>query len=81
MWKAIIWILLSLGVSGAVAVETAHHFGDGWHWERHPDPRHPLAAPEIDPAGAMSGLTLFLGGLAVLRGRGLKKEGKAGCTG
>ena len=27
------------------------------------------AAPEIDPAGMLSGLTLLLGGLAVLRGR------------
>ena len=27
------------------------------------------AAPEIDPASAASGLTLLLGGLAVLRGR------------
>ena len=30
-------------------------------------------APEIDPAGALSGLTLLLGGLAVVRGRRLKK--------
>jgi hypothetical protein len=28
-----------------------------------------VSAPEIDPAGIMSGLTLLLGGLAVLRGR------------
>ena len=30
-------------------------------------------APEIDPASAASGLTLLLGGLAVLRGRSAKK--------
>ena len=29
----------------------------------------PTATPEIDPASAMAGLTLLLGGLAVLRGR------------
>ena len=29
----------------------------------------PVAAPEIDPASAMAGLTLLMGGLAVLRGR------------
>ena len=29
----------------------------------------PVAAPEIDPAGALSGLTLLLGGLAIVRGR------------
>ena len=30
------------------------------------------SAPEIDPAGALSGLTLLLGGLAVVRGRRAK---------
>lgn len=34
---------------------------------------HPMAAPEIDPASAMSGLTLLLGGLAVARGRRAKQ--------
>jgi hypothetical protein len=29
----------------------------------------PVKAPEIDPSSAMAGLTLMLGGLAVLRGR------------
>jgi hypothetical protein len=28
-----------------------------------------VSTPEIDPAGIMSGLTLLLGGLAVVRGR------------
>ena len=32
----------------------------------------PTAAPEIDPASALSGLTLALGGLAVLRARRFK---------
>jgi hypothetical protein len=32
----------------------------------------PVGAPEIDPASAMSGLTLLLGSLAVLRGRRVK---------
>ncbi|HTT05512.1 MAG TPA: hypothetical protein VMF64_09500 [Steroidobacteraceae bacterium] len=31
------------------------------------------SAPEIDPAGALSGLTLLLGGLAIVRGRRLRK--------
>ena len=34
----------------------------------------PVPAPEIDPASAMSALALLAGGLAVLRGRGLKKK-------
>jgi hypothetical protein len=33
-------------------------------WERPPHP-----APEIDPASALSALTLLAGGIAVLRGR------------
>lgn len=33
-----------------------------------------VKAPEIDPASAMAGLTLLMGGLAVLRGRRGKKS-------
>jgi hypothetical protein len=33
----------------------------------------PTRAPEIDPASAMAGLALALGGLAVLRGRRYSK--------
>ena len=32
-----------------------------------------VRAPEIDPASALSGLTLLAGGLAVIRGRRNKK--------
>jgi hypothetical protein len=32
-------------------------------------PTKPVAAPEIDAASAVAGLTLMIGGLAVLRGR------------
>ena len=47
------------------------------HWDRAPSrsatavatPRSAVAAPEIDPASAASGLTLLLGGIAVLRSR------------
>jgi hypothetical protein len=34
---------------------------------------HPIGAPEIDPASALSGLTLLGAGLAVIRGRRTKK--------
>jgi hypothetical protein len=34
-----------------------------------PPPWQVHKAPEVDPAGAMAGLTLLAGGLAVLRGR------------
>jgi hypothetical protein len=39
-----------------------------------PNQGNPTAAPEIDPAAALSGMTLALGGLAVLRGRRLKNS-------
>jgi hypothetical protein len=34
-----------------------------------PSHKHVVAAPEIDAASAVAGLTLMFGGLAVLRGR------------
>lgn len=34
----------------------------------------PTPAPEIDPASAVSAVVLLVGGLAVLRGRSLKKK-------
>ena len=34
-----------------------------------PPPKPVVAAPEIDAASAVAGLTLLVGGLAVLRGR------------
>jgi hypothetical protein len=36
-------------------------------------PKNVVSAPEIDPASALGGLTLLLGGLAVVRGRRSKK--------
>jgi hypothetical protein len=37
-------------------------------------PAKPVAAPEIDAASAAAGLTLMIGGLAVLRGRRSKSS-------
>lgn len=72
MLKVIIGILLSLGLGSAIAIAEAPHFFHGWH--EHKDRDHVVATPEIDPASAASGLTLLLGGLAVLRGRRLKSQ-------
>ena len=47
-------------------------WNDHWAWNGHSghqDPGPVAAAPELDPATALSGLTLLLGGLAVVRGR------------
>jgi len=35
-----------------------------------------LSAPEIDPASAIAGLTLLLGGIAVIRGRRVKASAR-----
>jgi hypothetical protein len=41
-----------------------------WTWENcEKRPGKTVAAPEIDPASAVGGLTLMVGGLLVLRGR------------
>ena len=62
MLKVILGIILSLGMGGLLAFQY-----DRSHQPT--PPRHAVAAPEIDPASAMSALTLLAGGLAVLRGR------------
>jgi hypothetical protein len=41
-----------------------------------PPPPYVHRAPEIDPAGAIAGLTLLAGGLAVLRGRRSRGSGR-----
>jgi len=45
---------------------SAEHFK---HFPNLKDPKPAVSAPEIDPASALSGLTMLLGGLAVVRGR------------
>jgi hypothetical protein len=50
---------------------TTHYFLGFIPYEvctNNPNPK-PVAAPEIDAASAVAGLTLMIGGLAVLRGR------------
>jgi hypothetical protein len=66
MLKIILGIILSLGLGGLLAFEYAPG--------HHTTPGHSTAAPEIDPAGAMSAFTLLAGGLAVLRGRRLRPQ-------
>jgi hypothetical protein len=66
MLKIILGIIMSLGFGGLLAFEYEHH--------HHASTSHSMAAPEIDPAGAMSAFTLLAGGLAVLRGRRSRPE-------
>jgi hypothetical protein len=55
------------GQSSSQGYDQDHSGDDGW--KNH----GVVGAPEIDPASAMSGLTLLIGGLTVLRGRRTKK--------
>lgn len=60
---------LILCVVGATTAQAS-----GW-WVKHQHTPVPIitSAPEVDPASALTGLTLFAGALAVLRGRRNKK--------
>jgi hypothetical protein len=75
--RVILAMIASLSMSGtALALSILHPPGGNG-----PPPGHspgpgggsgPVAAPEIDPASAVSALTLLMGGLAVVRGRKTK---------
>ncbi|HEX4051787.1 MAG TPA: hypothetical protein VHY19_13000 [Steroidobacteraceae bacterium] len=73
--KAIGVLALSVGLaSAASAAPWAISAHDGFQVaSRNLSSATATSAPEIDPAGALSGLTLLLGGLAVVRGRRMKK--------
>lgn len=71
MLKKLAVLIVAVGaVATAQAGEDGHRYFDGnkdTNWS------HPTAAPEIDPASAMSAFTLLTGGLVMLRGRRAKK--------
>jgi hypothetical protein len=69
-------LVLSVGCVSSVYADSASICIPFLQWLIPCTPGHhgPTPAPEIDPASAMSALALLAGGLAVLRGRGLKKK-------
>jgi hypothetical protein len=72
--KAIGILALSAGLTtAAFAGQWTASAHTGFGVSQHIFAAAPASAPEIDPAGALSGLTLLLGGLAVVRGRRVKK--------
>ena len=72
MHKIAAALVLTLGVaSGSFAFGPPPPPQPPPSWE--PPPPWIHRAPEIDPAGAIAGLTLLAGGLAVLRGRRVSK--------
>ena len=79
MSKSLALLILSLG---AIASSQAMSLVPGNHHEHDRDPpaagpaspvSEPAAAPEIDPASAMSAFTLLAGGLVLIRGRRANK--------
>jgi hypothetical protein len=76
MSKVLSVLALSLlATTAANAMSSRHH--SSYHAIDHQtggskdatDPATPAAAPEIDPASAISAFTLLAGGLTVIRGR------------
>ena len=73
--KAIGVLALSVGMAStafAAHWDSSAHYGYSLSPSQNPA-TNVVSAPEIDPAGALSGLTLLLGGLAVVRGSRAKK--------
>jgi hypothetical protein len=68
MSKKLALLILSFGaVASAQAMSFVRPPHD--HAGRTPAESPPVAAPEIDPASAMSAFTLLAGGLVLIRGR------------
>jgi hypothetical protein len=74
MLTKILGLALVIGTLSAPANAAADGFP---FFDHHPHEHHDggpaLAAPEIDPASAMSALTLLASGLLIVRGRRSKK--------
>jgi LPXTG-motif cell wall-anchored protein len=67
--KLVLMLAMSLAAAGVANADiNKHDFGDT-RANIHQAVTASTSAPEIDPAGMLSGLTLLAGGLAVLRGR------------
>jgi hypothetical protein len=69
---------LLLSVSGIMMAAVAHADGSWGNWgnwwgENTGNRDHHFNAPEIDPASAITALTLLVGGMTVLRSRINKK--------
>lgn len=65
-------ICLALALIAMAGVASARHHHSESDSDSDSDSRdepRPVRAPEIDPSSAIAGLTLMIGGVAVLRGR------------
>ena len=69
MRKIVLMLAVPLAAAGVANADiNKHDFGNS-RAGIHAATVSATSAPEIDPAGMLSGLTLLAGGLAVLRGR------------
>ncbi len=75
MTKLIATLLFSVSGIAVAAAEAGHGPGtSSGDWDDHKgSSEHRFSAPEIDPASAISALTLLVGGVTVLRSRISKK--------
>jgi hypothetical protein len=64
-------LLFFSGLTATVAFSDLHWWGNSP--SRHGAIKASFAAPEIDPASAVTALTLLLGGVTVLRSRTARK--------
>lgn len=73
-----VFSVLLVSLAATAAAQAAPPGGQNVGWQSRPPASFKAvtdvaAAPEIDPASAFAGLTMLAGGLAVLRGRRVKK--------
>jgi hypothetical protein len=74
MFTKILGLALVVGsMSGTASAGGWERFFDHHQSFRHFDERPTVSAPEIDPASAMSALTMLASGLVILRGRRSKQ--------
>jgi hypothetical protein len=65
-------LIALLAFAGSVSAGSCEHANSNANENAFTNPscsNYSVGAPEIDPASAVSGVTLLLGGLAVIRGR------------
>ena len=75
MPKLVAALMFSVSGIAVAAAEAGSGLGTfSGDWDDHKGfPEHRFSAPEIDPASAISALTLLVGGVTVLRSRISKK--------
>jgi len=66
-------VIATLSTPAIAAADGFFFFGDGGNHDHHGPSGPSFAAPEIDPASALSAMTMLASGLVIVRGRRSKK--------